>query len=155
MLPTDPLPQRKAAIMFDESEEPRNDLERQLVQAHEGSIPADALMRGLLLSQVFIPVRDTIGIGGFQNSQRAAPLSLEAEDGTQVLILFTSPERAKSFLKDFPGYEGGILETLTWVLQKMGAGYGIAINPDWAFGLDLDPDMVQQLAQSVAGEPGE
>lgn len=132
--------------------EPRNELERQLLATHEGSISAEEFMRALSGAQVFMPVEDNPGINGFQESRRAAPLSLEAEDGTQVLILFTSPERAKPFLQDYPGFAGGILEDLCWVLQKMGSGYGVAINPGWHIGIDLDPEMVTQLARQAAAK---
>lgn len=133
-----------------ETLEPRNDVERQLAAAHEGRLPMDQLLPGLLTAQLFMPVKDTAGTQGFQASPQAEPLALQAEDGTRVLILFTSPERAKAFLQDFPGYPGGILESLRWILQKMGSGFGIAINPDWALGVDLDPKTVEQLARIAA-----
>ena len=53
-----------------------------------------------------MPVRDHDEIGGFQRSTKAVPLSLTAEDGTPVLILLFSPERAKAFLQGYPGYQG-------------------------------------------------
>jgi hypothetical protein len=127
--------------------DPRNDLERRLLAMHHGRLTPEQFLHSLLHSQVFMPVKDQLGIGGFQTSQRAVPLSLEDEDGVTVLILFTSPERAKTFVQDFPGFGGGILEDLEWVLHKMGAGYGIAINPGWEVGIDLDPDTVTQLAR--------
>lgn len=77
-----------------------------------------------------MPVEDGITIGGIQGSTHAKPLSIEAEDGTRVLILFTSPERAKSFVSGVPGFGAGILAEFTWILEKMGDAYGIAINPD-------------------------
>ncbi|MEJ2688065.1 MAG: SseB family protein, partial [Gammaproteobacteria bacterium] len=140
---------RTPYYMSDTTLEPRNELERQLVLAHQGEVSMDELLATLLNSQLFMPVRDNLGIGGFQDSQRAVPLSLEAEGGTQVLILFSSPERAKAFLQDFPGFEGGILEDFKWMLKRMGSGYGISVNPDWDFGVDLEPDTVLQLAQEA------
>ena len=132
--------------------DPRNDLERRLLAMHQGRLAPEKFMRSLLDSQLFMPVKDQLGIGGFQASQRAVPLSLEDEDGVTVLILFTSPERAKTFVQDFPGFGGGILEDLKWVLQKMGGGYGIAINPGWEVSIDLDPDTVTQLARQALTE---
>lgn len=133
--------------------EPKNDLERQMEALHAGQMAPESFFQSLLGQQVFIPVRDEDhGIANFQASQKAVPLSLEAEDGTQVLILFTSPERAKEFLSQFPGFTGGILESFRWVLQKMGGGYGVSINPDSDQGVDLEPDAVLQLAQQVAAE---
>ncbi|MEJ2347022.1 MAG: SseB family protein [Gammaproteobacteria bacterium] len=135
--------------------EPRNDLERRLLAMHQERLAPEQFMHALLDSQVFMPVKDQLGIDGFQASQRAVPLSLEDEDGVKILILFTSPERGKTFLQDFPGFGGGILEDLKWVLQKMGAGYGIAINPGWEVGIDLDPDTVTQLARQAAAQAGD
>jgi hypothetical protein len=127
--------------------EPRNDLERQLLDAQEGRIPGDVFMQELLVSQIFIPVLDQHGIGGFQDSKQANPLTLKSEEGIDVLILFTSPERAKRFVKDYPGYEGGLLAEFKWILEKMGVGYGIALNPGWEVGMDMEPEMVEQLAR--------
>jgi len=131
--------------------EPRNDLEQALVEAQEGRIPGDEVMRFLLTQQVFMPVEDRESIGGFQMSTRADPLAIHSEEGYKVLVLFSSPERARGFVQDFPAFKGGILAEFKGVLEKMGVGYGIALNPGWEFGIDMEPDMVRQLAGSEAG----
>ncbi|MEJ2686812.1 MAG: SseB family protein [Gammaproteobacteria bacterium] len=133
-----------------ETFEPRNDLERRLMAAQEGRLEAEEFMHGLLADQVFMPVREQDKIANFQRSDQAVPLSLEADDGTQVLVLFTSPERAKEFLEDFEGYDGGLLTEFSWVLERVGGGVGISLNPGWEVGMDLDPSMVQELAQLTA-----
>jgi hypothetical protein len=127
--------------------EPRNDLERHLLAAQEGEVSDDAFMQKLMASQVFMPVQDeATAIANFQRSDKAVPLMLESEEGGQVVILFTSPERAKPFLKDFPGYGGGLLTEFTWVLERTGSGVGISLNPGWPVGIDMEPQMVAQLA---------
>lgn len=126
--------------------EPRNDIETKLLAAQEGKLDAEEFMKELLDAQLFLPVRDDSSIGNFQRSTRAQPLSLDAEDGSKVLVLFTSPERAKEFLKDYPGYTGGILTDLPWLFEHMGVGFGIVLNPGWGVGLDLEPQEVEQLA---------
>ena len=60
----------------------------------------------------------------------------------------TSPDRAKSFLSDHPDYKGGLLTEFKWVLEKLGVGYGITINPDGELGMDLEPGMVDQLRKN-------
>jgi hypothetical protein len=126
--------------------EPRNDLERQLLAAQVGRVSDDAFMKELMTSQVFMPVQDEVTeIINFQRSDKAVPLMLESEEGGQVLILFTSPERAKPFVKDFSGYGGGLLAEFTWVLERMGSGVGISLNPGWPVGIDMEPQMVAQL----------
>jgi hypothetical protein len=123
----------------------RNELEHRLMQAQEGSLAEGEFMQYLLEAQVFMPVRDAIGIAGFTGSTKAIPLTLDTEDALQVLVLFTSPERAKEFVQDFPGYEGGLLVEFKWVLERTGSGVGISLNPNWPVGIDLEPQVVQQL----------
>jgi len=125
--------------------EARNELETQLLAAQEGKITSEDFMQYLMETQVFMPVKDSIGIAGFTSSDKAMPLTLRAEDDTEVLILFTSPERAKDFVNDYPGYDGGLLAEFNWILERTGSGIGISINPDWPVGIDLEPEMVQQL----------
>jgi shikimate 5-dehydrogenase len=128
-----------------ENFEARNDLEQKLMAAQEGSLPESEFMQFLLEAQVFMPVRDSIGIAGFTGSNKAIPLTLKSEDAVEVLVLFTSPDRAKRFVQDYPGYEGGLLTEFKWVLERTGSGVGISINPNWPVGMDMEPEMVQQL----------
>ena len=130
---------------MDESFDARNELEEKLMSAQEGQISSEAFMQYLMDTQVFMPVKDQIGIGGFTASNKAVPLTLKSEEGIEVLILFTSPDRAKDFVSGFPGYEGGLLAEFSWVLERTGTGIGISINPNWPVGFDLEPEMVQQL----------
>lgn len=126
----------------------RNELEEKLLAAQEGQLSDTDFMSYLMDTQVFMPVRDQLGIGGFTASDKAVPLTLRSEDGVEVLILFTSPERAKDFVTEFPGYEGGLLAEFSWILERTGSGIGISINPNWPVGFDLEPEMVQQLKSS-------
>jgi hypothetical protein len=128
-----------------DSFEARNELEQNLVAAQEGQMAGDAFMQYLMDTQVFMPVKDSIGIEGFTSSEKAVPLTLKTEDDVEVLILFTSPERAKRFLQDYPAFDGGLLAEFKWVLERTGSGVGISINPDWPVGMDMEPEMVQQL----------
>ena len=113
--------------------------------AQEGSLPESEFMDYLMEAQVFMPVRDSINIAGFTGSNKAIPLTLHTEDSLEVLVLFTSPERAKNFVQGYPGYEGGLLVEFKWVLERTGSGVGISLNPTWAVGMDLEAEMVQQL----------
>ena len=69
--------------------EARNELEQNLIAAQEGQMAGDAFMKYLMDTQVFMPVKDSIGIEGFTGSDKAVPLTLKAEEGVEVLILFT------------------------------------------------------------------
>ena len=125
--------------------ESRNELEEKLLAAQEGKLAGEAFMDYLMDTQVFMPVKDAVGIEGFTSSDKAVPLTLKTEDDVEVLILFTSPERAKEFVQDFPGYDGGLLAEFSWVLERTGSGVGISINPTFSVGMDMEPEMVQQL----------
>jgi len=92
-----------------------------------------------------MPVRDSINIAGFTGSDKAIPLTLHSDDALEAVVLFTSPDRAKSFVQDYPGYEGGLLVEFKWVLERTGSGVGISLNPTWSVGMDLEAEMVQQL----------
>jgi len=123
-----------------------NELEKKLIAVRENRLGSEAFMQALLTEQVFMPVEDeSTSIEGFQRSARANPLTLESEDGQNVLILFTSPERAKPFLQNFPAYQGGLLTEFSWILERIGSGIAISLNPDMEVGIDLDADMVEQL----------
>ena len=125
---------------------PHNDLEKQLAAVHTGELAADAFITRLLDEQVFMPVQDEKNaIKGFQRTTQAQPLIVADEDGTRVLVLFTSPERAKPFLEDFPEFRGGLLTEFSWVLHRLGGGFPISLNPGWEIGMDFDTDMVAQL----------
>lgn len=131
--------------MEDEIFVPKNELEKKLLAAWEGNITADDFMQDLLAAEVFMPIEDDEIMPGVQRSTRAQPLVLEADDGTKVLVVFTSPDRAKPFLRDFPLYGGGLLAEFKWVLEKMGAGHGVALNPGCEVGFDMEPEMVKQM----------
>ncbi|BAV32599.1 hypothetical protein SCL_0277 [Sulfuricaulis limicola] len=131
--------------------EARNELEAKILEAQEGRITSDDLLQTLMGSQVFMPVQDEKApVLNVQRSTRAQPLVLSAEEGTPILVLFSSPERAKPFLVDYPGFTGGILESFKWVLQNMGSGYGIMLNPDSEVGFDMEPETVQDLIRQLA-----
>jgi hypothetical protein len=133
--------------------EARNELEAKILEAQEGRITSDDLLKMLMGSQVFMPVQDEKApVLNVQRSTRAQPLVLTAEEGTPILVLFSSPERAKPFLEDYPGFTGGILESFKWVLQNMGSGYGIMLNPDTEVGFDMEAETVQDLIQQLTSD---
>jgi hypothetical protein len=135
---------------MNETFEARNELEENLLAAQEGQMSSESFMEYLLEAQVFMPVKDSIGIEGFTSSDKAVPLTLKTEDNIEVLILFTSPDRSKAFVQDFPGYDGGLLSEFKWVLERTGSGIGISINPDAPVGMDLEPEMIEQLKSNPA-----
>lgn len=133
---------------------PHNDLEQQLVEVHAGTLEVEDFVARLMNEQVFMPVKDEKhAIAGFQLSTQAEPLILEDEDGTKVVVVFTSPERAKPFLQYYPNFKGGLLTEFSWLLKKIGGGFPISLNPGWEIGLDFDAEMVASLIASIPPEP--
>lgn len=127
--------------------EPRNDIERLLVEMLEGTVEPEDFARRIMAMQVFMPVKDEKHqIAGFQRSTQAEPLILEDDDGNRALIAFTGPDRAKDFLAEFPDYSGGLLTEMSWLLRRMSADLAIALNPGMDVGFDFDPGMVAMLA---------
>lgn len=140
-------------IENEEMFEPKNDLEHKLLAATNGEISVEELISGLLDAQVFMPVEDEdIAIKGFQRSTYARPLVVQAEGGTHVLVLFSSPERARLVIEEFPKFGGGLLAEFRWVLERIDAGAGVTINPGWDVGVDLEPETVAQLMQELSEE---
>lgn len=132
---------------------PHNTLEEQLAAVHAGTLDPESFVLQLPAQQVFMPVRDEKNpIQGFQRSTQAEPLIIEDEDGERVLVIFTSPERAKPFAEQFPDFTGGILTELSWLLRRIGGGVPIALNPGWDVGMDFDADMVGQLIAQLPPE---
>lgn len=125
--------------------EPRNVLEHKLLDAQEGRLTGELFIEQLLDAQVFVPVQETLKVGGIQSGQQAQPLLVDSDDGGRVLVMFTNPERAKPFVANRPDYSGGILAEFRWVVERMGQGLGIALNPGWSVGMDMEPELLKAL----------
>jgi len=132
---------------------PHNTLEHQLVAVHAGELNPEDFVRELLDQQIFMPVRDEKNaIQGFQRSTQAEPLIIEDEDGARVLVVFTSPDRAKPFVEHFPDFKGGLLVEFSWLLRRIGGGVPIALNAGWDIGMDFDADMIGHLVAQLPPE---
>ncbi|GIK24920.1 MAG: SseB protein [Rhodocyclales bacterium] len=138
---------------MNEPQPTRNELEALLLEFDEGRLEPEEFARRLLDAQVFLPVKDEKhAIAGFQASTKAEPLVVEDGEGNSILVLFSSPDRARDFLAAFPGYGGGMLTEFSWILRRMGSGISIAINPEQTPGFDLDPEMVAMVAALLPEE---
>ncbi len=132
---------------------PHNTLEEQLAAVHAGTHDPETFVIQLLDQQLFMPVRDEKNpIQGFQRSTKAEPLIIEDEDGERILVVFTSPERAKPFVEHYPEFAGGILTELSWILRRIGGGVPISLNPGWEIGMDFDADTTAQLLAQLPPE---
>jgi hypothetical protein len=135
--------------------EPKNELERQLLAAMMEEISSEQFMDDLMAAQIFMPVQDDdSGIIGFQRSTKATPLVVQDASGLSALVLFTSPERALAFVKDYPGFNGGLLTEFTWVLERMEQGMAIVVNPGLEIGIDIEPETVSRMMMDLASKAG-
>jgi hypothetical protein len=126
---------------------PRNDLERLILDVQSGQLDAEEFAKHILSEQVFLPVKDEKHkIAGFQSSTKAEPLVIDDDEGNRVMLLFSAPEQAKTFLNEYPDYSGGLVVEFAWVLRRMGPELGIALNPGNDIGFDFDAEMVAMLA---------
>lgn len=132
--------------------EAKNELERKLLAAINGELAAEDFMRELFTQQIFIPIKDDrdSGIQGLQLTNKATPLVVEDEAGGKIVVLFTSPERAKEFLADVPGYSGGLLAEFSWIVERMEPGFAIAVNPGLELGMDIEPEQVMAMLALLA-----
>lgn len=125
---------------------PSTEIEHKLVAAQQGRLSSEDFMQALLEATLFLPVYDD-SAAGIELSDKARPISIRLEDDTEIMVVFTSPERAGEFLDQAPGQTAGILESFRWIVEHAGSGVGISINPGWDFGLDIEPEMVARLGQ--------
>jgi hypothetical protein len=134
--------------------EAKNELEKKLLAAINGELPGEEFMNELLTQQIFIPIKDDkdSGIQGFQLTNKATPLVVQDEEGRNMLVLFTSPERAKEFLVDVPGYSGGLLADFAWIVERMEPGFSIAVNPGLELGMDIEPEDVSSMLTMLAAQ---
>ena len=133
--------------MSETTAETKNELEAKLLAAINGQLASEDFMQDLLTQQIFIPIKDDKdhGIAGFQSTTRATPLVVEDEDGQKIVVLFTSPERAKDFLASTPGFSGGLLADFSWIVERMEPGFAMAVNPGIDLGMDIDPETVTEM----------
>ena len=134
--------------------EPKSELEKKLLAAMSGELSSEDFMRLLMTEQIFIPIRDEpdSGIKGFQRTTKGTPLVIEDDDGMKILVLFTSPDRAKDFLAEFPDYGGGLLADFKWIVERMAAGFAISVNPGMELGIDIEPEIVTEMLSLLASQ---
>ncbi len=138
--------------MQEQAFEPKNELEKKLLAAMEGELSSEDFMRELMAQQIFIPIKDDkdVGIQGFQLTTKATPLVIQDDDGLNILVLFTSPDRAQHFLSELPGYSGGLLADFSWIVERMEPGFAISVNPGLDVGIDVEPEIVSQMLELLA-----
>lgn len=115
---------------------PSNELEEALVACHQDAAHWPAFVNTLLSSQIFILIDGDVS---HEPAREPMPLVLESPSGFDALILFTSPGRSKPFTARFPQFGHGLLVDCRWILSAIRSDLGVAINPGWSVGLEMEP----------------
>lgn len=131
--------------------EAKNELEHHLLALHAGQMTEAAFLDVLVKAEVFMPIHDEEKqqIQGLQRSTHAVPLTLTADDQTLVMLVFTSPDRAKPVVREFADFGGGLLTEFPWVLERLETGCGISLNPGWEIGFDMEAALVDRLREQL------
>jgi hypothetical protein len=82
---------------------PKRSRELGVIATQEIEIPPEDCIRTFLGSEVFTPGYEKHQISGLQMDSRATSLTVTNEEGGEVVVLVTNPERAKVFVRDHPG----------------------------------------------------
>lgn len=145
---------RREMTMSEQAFEAKNELEKKLLAAMSGELSSEEFMREMMAQQIFIPIKDDkdSGIIGFQHTTKATPLVIQDDEGMNILVLFTSPDRAQNFLAEIPGYSGGLLADFSWIVERMAAGFAISVNPGMDIGIDIEPEIVTEMLALLSAE---
>jgi len=134
--------------------EPRNELEKLLLEMLSMEVDPEDFAKRMLDMQVFMPIKDEKHqIAGFQLSTKADPMVLEDDEGHRAVIVFSAPERAKDFMAQYPDHSGGLLTEFSWILSRMGENLSISLNPGIDEGFDFDPHMIAMMAALISDKP--
>jgi hypothetical protein len=122
---------------------PSNELERALVQAQARTMSVDDFFARLLASQAVLLLDKEVPESGWDNG--ISPLVLVSPRGGNVLAIFTSVERATPMSQNSNTHKYALLVDFRWILKGVTPGLGIAVNPGWGVGLEIEPARVAEL----------
>jgi hypothetical protein len=122
---------------------PNNLLEEKLLALYRKEIKIIEFLEMLLDLQVIILADRDVDISG--PSMDFNPLAITSPMGFDVLVAFSSLERAKAALSHYPGYRFALEVDTKWFLLGAYQNAGLALNPGWPFGFELPPEALQQV----------
>ncbi len=116
---------------------PGNALETALVAAKQGELRLVEFLPVLLESDVVVPSANEVLAGGYG----LRPLLFD-RDGTPMVAIFSSAERAKPFEAQAP--HALVVKARTF-LAGLAPQAGVVLNPGWDQGLDLGPEGIREI----------
>ncbi len=124
---------------------PSNDLETALVAAKKGELPLREFLAKLLDSEIAVPSANEVLEGGYG----LRPLLFE-RDGTPMVAIFSSRERAKLFEAQAP--HALVIEARAF-LSGLSTHAGVVLNPGYTEGLDISPEGIRNILRDFAPRP--
>jgi len=122
---------------------PNNSLEEKLLAVYRKEIRIVDFLEILFDSQVIILADRDVDITIPDTNFK--PLAINSPMNFNVLVAFSSIERAQEALARYPGYPCAVVVDTAWFLQRAHDNVGFALNPGWPYGFELPPDALQQL----------
>jgi hypothetical protein len=122
---------------------PNNLLEEKLLAMYRKEVKINEFLEMLLDSQVIILADRDVDISG--PNMNFNPLAITSPMGYNVLVTFSSIERAKAALSNYPEYKYAVAVDTSWFLLGAYENTGFALNPGWPLGFELPPEGLQQF----------
>jgi hypothetical protein len=119
--------------------EPENDIERQILNVQAGKYPADALMRDITDSDLYIPSKGEVQ----EDGRGFVPVLLERGD-MMLVAVFTARSRPPRGVAEYL-----LKATGRAFFLRLPPGYGVIFNPGYDAEMLLPPDGVAMLKQDL------
>jgi hypothetical protein len=117
-----------------------NGIERQILDAQNGKLPGDALMRALAEADLFIPSDGDVQPDG----TGYRPILLEQDEFLLVTVFTAAARMSKGMAPTLMRMKG------RQFLLRLPAGYGLVVNPGYAAQVILPPEGVAALKSDLA-----
>ena len=128
------------------------DLESSLSAARDGEKSIAEFLEELFQSQIVVLLDKEIGENGHWNPS-AVPLILSDPAGISMLAIFTSLDRAAPWVTQYPSHPHALLVDFSWVVKGIRNDVGIAINPGYELGAEINPETTAQIREFAQSQP--
>jgi SseB protein N-terminal domain len=119
--------------------EPESDIERKILEVQAGKYPADALIREIADSDLFIPSKSEVQ----EDGRGFVPVLVEQGDMLFVAVFTAHAHRPPDIAKYLLRANGRAF------FPRIPAGYGVIVNPGYDAQLLLPPSGVATLKQDL------
>jgi hypothetical protein len=127
---------------------PVNELEDALVRVYSDQSQLGVFAMKLFASRVVVLSRQE---PGKPRGEPIALLVIRGASGVPALAVFTSLDRTAPWIKRAGEYRHAATVDAASVLRSAPPGCGVAINPGWAFGLEVPAAGLRRLVSDFGG----